>query len=358
MGDQYYNNYLKYGWGDNIYGNRTNKKEKFWFKFGKCTQPPMDFRSECLRAADLIYQSTDKEIVVHFSGGIDSEIICISFLLLRHPFKVHICRFSHDLNKHDIDYAVKFCKKHNIEYSFTELDIKSYFESDCLHYRKVEFPNPYWAKNEQKFLMDNGGSGFQIIGEGDLFLSHDLLNLKKQSYKNCFHFPGSPIRPRCWNTARRLDDDIYLMVYEPYFQVSSHMEENNIDGCCLFYAYTPELIASYLQDDFVIDWLTYCELTDLSTNRLYPYAGKMLTADEYRSNGHFGGGNSIMRFKKNLKFKHFPEMEDRPKYTGLEHLQPEIIKYTDYISEKHLFDTPGNNVVTIPYTQLLKDLNI
>jgi len=93
MSDKYHNNYIKYGWGNNLYDKRRNAEDIFWFKFGKCTQEPMSWRQECVRAADLIYQSTDKQIVINFSGGIDSEIICMSFLLAEHPFKVHICKF-------------------------------------------------------------------------------------------------------------------------------------------------------------------------------------------------------------------------------------------------------------------------
>lgn len=355
MSDQYHNNYITYGWGDNTYGKRLTADETFWYKFGPCTQTPMDFRAECIRAADLIYQSTEKEVVIHFSGGIDSEIICRSFIEAGHPFTACICRFTNHLNKHDIKYAVKFCQEFNIPFYFIEVDVLDYLESDCLHYRDTEFPNPFWQKNMQKLFMDQG-HGFQIIGEGDPFLSHDLLNVKKQSYGNAFHFPGCPIRPAQWNRERRLDDDNYLMVYEAYIQVSSHMEENNIDGCYLFYVYTPELLYSYLIDDMVQDWLTYCQLKDLPDDRKYPYAGDWLTKEQYKKVGHMGGGNSIMRFKKNVKHHYWPEMEKRPKYTGMENVQSEIIKYVDEMSIKHPFDTPGNNVVTIPYDKLMKDL--
>jgi len=355
MSDQYYNNYIKYGWGSSLYGKRENSEDTFWYKFGSCTQPPMDWRSECVRAADLIYQSTDKEILIYFSGGIDSEIVCRSFIEAGHPFKVRICKFKNDLNKHDIDYAIKFCKEHNVDYSFFDLDIEEYLNTDCYHYRHVKYPNPYWHRNLQKMFLDNG-YGFQIIGDGDAKLSHDLLNIKKQCYKNGFHFPGCAIRPSAWNTERRLDDDIYLMIYEVEMEVSSYMEENNIDGCHLFFNYTPELTYSYLLDDLIDDWLTYCKLEVLPKDRLYPYGGEYLSVEDYKKVGHMGGGNCIMRFKKNIKYKYWPELEPRPKYAGLELIQPLISRYVDEISIKQPFDTPGNNVITIPYDKLMKDL--
>ncbi len=355
MSDQYYNSYITYGWDDNIFGKRIYDDEIFWYKFGRCTQQPMDWRSECLRAADLIYQSTDKQILIHFSGGIDSEIVCKSFLENGHPFKVRICRFNDNLNKHDIDYAIKFCKQYNIDYSFFELNILEYFKTDCYHYRDIKYPNPFWHKNLHKMFLDNG-FGYQIIGEGDPFLSHDLLNIKKQSYKDSFHFPGCPIRPWAWNKNRALDDDIYLMIYEAFIEVSAHMDEYNIDGCCLFYIYTPELLYSYLMENLVQDWLTYCKLKELPNNRTYPYAGGFLSKEEYKNIGHIGGGNSIMRFKKNLKFNSWPELNKRPKYTGLEMIKPQVIKFINKISKLQPFDSPGNNVVTIPYSKLIQTL--
>jgi len=355
MSDQYHNNYITYGWGNKLYGKRENDEDIFWYKIGSCTQEAMDWRSECIRAADLMYQSTDKHIVVHFSGGIDSEIICRSFLEAGRPFKVRICNFKNNLNKHDIDFAVKFCKENNVEYSFFDLDIEEFLESDCYQYRNVKYPNPLWQKNLQKMFLDNG-FGFQIFGDGDPMLSHDILNIKKQCYKNPSHFPGCGIRPSAWNPNRRLDDDIYLMVYESYINLSSYMEEHNIDGCSLFSLYTAELLYSALLDDILQDWLTYCTLELLPENRLYPYGGKLLTSEEYKKVGHLGGGNNIMRAKINIKHKYWPELEPRPKYTGLEHLQPLILKYTDEITAKHPFDSPGNNVVTIPYDKLMGDL--
>jgi len=355
MSDNYHNDYIKYKWGTNSYKERTNKNEIFSCRFEPCTEISQSWRLECIRAADLIYQSTDKNITIHFSGGIDSEIICRSFIELGHPFKVCICRFKNGLNKHDIDYAIRFCKKFEIPFYFTELDMAEYLKTNCSHYRDIIFPNPFWQTNMYKLFLEQG-SGYQIIGSGDVYLCHDILNIKKQSYKNAFHFPGAPIRPAQWNKERRLDDDIYFFMYEAYLEVSSYMENNDIDGTSLFYFYTPELLYSYLTEDLVLDWLNYCTLKDLPKNRLYPYNGFYLTSEEYKKVGHLAGGNSIARFKKNIKYKNWPEMEDRPKYTGMEYLQKEIIEFIDMVSINQPFDSYGNNVVTIPHKEILKQL--
>lgn len=355
MSDHYHNDYIKWGWDYGLYGKRKTSDEKMWYEFGQCTQKPMNFRLECVRAADLIYKSTDKKLLVHFSGGIDSEIICRSLMICNHPFEVSICRFPNDLNKHDIDYAIKFCKYFGIKYSFIDLDIVEFLKSDCSPYRDVEFPNPFWQCNMHKYMLDRG-YGFQIVGDGHVVLIHDPHNYKGQALKAPFHFPGAPIVPDAWNPNRRLDDDVYLVIFEGYIEITSYMADHDIDGVYLFYEYTPELYYSYLMDDMILDWLTYCELDHFPKYRQYPYAGKLLTNEEYKEVAHLSGGNTSMKFKKNIKHKYFPELESRPKYAGLENLQPMIRDYIIDISKRQPFDSAGNNVVTIPFDVVVDQL--
>jgi len=355
VADHYYNDFITWGWGDPISDKRRSKNEKMIYKFSQCTKQPMNWRKECVRAADLMYQSTDKKLLVHFSGGIDSEIICRSLMICNHPFEVSICRFPNDLNKHDIDYAIKFCKYFDIKYSFIELDIVEFLESDCYPYRNVEFANPFWQCNMHKYMLDRG-YGYQIIGDGHVVLVHDPHNYKGQAEKTPFHFPGAPITPWAWDTNRRLDDNVYLVIFEGYIEVSSYMNHNNIDGTYLFYCYTPELYYSYLIDSYILEWLKYCQLDHFPDYINYPYAGEILTSKEYMKVAHLSGGNNSMKFKKNIKHKFWPELESRPKYAGLEKLQPMIRKYIVDMSIKQPFDSPGNNVVTMTYNNVVRQL--
>ena len=350
-------NYIKYGWGNKLYGKRENL-DKMWVKFDPCTLKPMSWREECIRAVDMMYQSTDKQMLVHFSGGIDSEIICRALLENNHPFKVSIGRFENGLNSHDIAYAVKFCKEYNIEYSFIDFDMIDFINTNFYHYRDVKFPNPLWQTCMHKYFLDKG-YGYQIMGEGHLYLSHDLLNIKKQYYKDPYHFPAAAIRPYTWPKDRRLDDDVYLLVYENAIEVDSYMSEHEIDGCYLFHMFTPELAYSYVTDPIVLDWLTYCQLTgdELPEDRLYPFDLKSLTKEEYRNIGYKFGGNNILNIKLNIKYREWPELEVRPKWSGMENIdQRLLIDLTDRVSKEQPWDSPGNEVVTMTYDELIRDL--
>lgn len=349
MAHRVHNDHLQYGW--NKQNKRTSVSDKFWFEFTPCTREPMDFRSECIRAADLIYQSTDKKIVVQFSGGIDSELICLSLLAAGHPFHARICRFNNNLNEHDISYAINFCKKYNIEHSFFDFDMTNFLKSDCAPYRDIEFPNPFWSQNFDKVLMENG-FGFQLFGEGHPLVGHDPLNTKGVLKNKTIHFPGEPLLPSSWNKERKVDDDVYLFMYEPIIETFTWMDEHNIDGCTQFYTYTPELFLAYILDSYFQDWLTYCQLDDLPNNRLYPSMGRMVTAEEYVTE-KYKSGMDTGRFKINLKLKHFPEMKYRPKYTGMEYMYPLIGEYCRKMAKLHPADSPGNEVITFSYTNIL-----
>ena len=356
-------NCLQYGWGDKLYGKRETA-DKMWVKFKKCTQKPMSWREECIRAADMIYQSTDKNILVHFSGGIDSEIICRSFLENGHPFKAMIFRFENNLNLHDIAYAVKFCKEYNIEYSIVDFSILDFLKTT---YHNIELPNPVsndwfqlWHTYLHKFWF-NMGYGYQIMGEGQLFLIHDTLNVKKVFYEESYHFPSCTIRTDTWPKDRRLDDDIYLLFYEINIDPVVYMDEYKIDGCYLFQMYTSEMVYSYLNDPLVLDWLTYCQLPgdELSEDRLYPLGLESVTKEEYRKRGHAHGGNSALNSKIKIKCREWPELELRPKYTGMENVNKKmLVELFDKVSKEHPLDSPGNNVAVIKYDQLIRDLEV
>jgi len=47
-----------------------------------------DFYTECINTAKFIRASTDKELIVANSGGLDSEIVCRSFIAAEIPIRV------------------------------------------------------------------------------------------------------------------------------------------------------------------------------------------------------------------------------------------------------------------------------
>lgn len=321
---QTYNNHLKYNWSGKK--KRTSKDDIFNCDVGVCTQTPMDFRAECMRAADLMYQSTDKELVVHFSGGIDSEIICKSLIYCNHPFKVSIGKFRNDLNKHDIDYAFKFCKKYDIPFKVIDLNIIKWFETDWNPYRDEEFPNYNWSKAMHKYMMSKT-KGYQIFGEGHVDLLYDPRNLESEK---TIYFPSQVFKRSDWIEDTTLEARFYLIHFEYLLEVMSYMNINEIDGCPLFYMYTPELFISYIRE----------------------YPNQKLLQGKVEWSKQFGISN--YRLKQDITRKSWPELEPRIKYTGLEFIRDIAWDDNEKQSKIHKLGSPGNDVAFHKFEEYYK----
>jgi len=319
-----HNNYIKYGLN----------KGKFWAKYGRCEREPMSYRDECINAADLIYESTEKKILIHFSGGIDSEVVCRSFLEAKRPFEVCIWRYNDRLNEHDINYAFKFCKEYNIKYNIIDINIIEFINQDL--------SNHNWWSNISKYMMEQN-DGYQILGDGHVNFNHNPLN-------------ASYILPVILHTRFYQGEKLEAKTYEvfaesQYGDIESHMKE----GCSGFFHYTPELMLSAIRDEYIQNWLGYCDLKNIDPKKLYPvihHLTKRITfvsGKEYLETLNL---NCTMHMRPFIMYKHWPELEMRPKYTGIDKIRPLIIKKLNEFGEKN----PYPRIAFIPVDELIEGL--
>lgn len=355
MNDIFYKNYVQYGWSNRLYGRRQNDDETFWIKHGGCQYEPLDFRAECVRTAYLIAVSTNLPLVVHFSGGVDSEMVCRSFLEIGCKFKVKIWNWEDGLNFHDIIYAIDFCRRYNIEFSFLQLDFKSFITDGYKTWMDHKYATSVWYKILQKWAIQET-EGYSIIGESTINPAFDPSGKKDPSNKGLF-LPSIP-----WpNEAfKDLDADFYLLFPETYTDVYDFMEDRNKKGCLHFFSYTPEIIASYLLDPVAQDWMSFAPLIDLP-DRLYPTSSpdgvmKNLTADCYKLTRSLGSGNSLGTVKLHIAYKHWPEMTIRPKYTGVEKVRDLVVDHVRKHAEERPAGCPGNQLAVIKLTDFMNYL--
>lgn len=351
-----HNNYIKYGWGDKLYGKRENNEDKFWFKFGKCEREPKDFRSECIIAAKLIYESTNKKIIIHFSGGLDGEIICRSFLYSNLPFEVCIWKYKDDLNKHDIQYAIKFCNQFNVPYKILDLDIIKFIKNMEQDYSK-KFFCPFWFTNLCKWAIEQT-NGYQIFGDGNLYFNHDPLGIT--AVKKPVYIPPIPFHPSNYLPTIKIEDKTYKTIVEAqHGETTSFLEEIGKEGCQGFFHYTPELLLSYIKDELVQDWLNYCKLNPLPNDRKYPGICQKtrnrvwFEADEYLDSLM---ANSTLNIRPHIKYKYWPEIEIRPKYNGLEKIRDHSYKSVRELGKKYPYNYPGNELIVILAEDFIKGL--
>ena len=134
--------------------------------------------------------------------------------------------------------------------------------------------------------------------------------------------------------------------------ITSHMKE----GCSGFFHYTPELMLSFIRDEYIQNWLEYCDLKNINPKKLYPSLHPetkeitFLLGREYVDTLNV---NCTLDIRPFVKYKHWPELEVRPKYTGIDKIRPLIIKKLDEFGEKN----PYPQMVFIPAYEFIEGLN-
>ena len=140
--------------------------------FHKVNRPILSWKEEVKNTATYIKDSTDKEIIVATSGGIDAEVACRGFLDAGIPFRMFIVEFDNGSNAHDVFYAHKFASTYNIEKIVHNVDMEKFLEKGMYRYvvKGYKAVNPY--RYFQIYLLEQiqklGCCG--VVGSGDIAL--------------------------------------------------------------------------------------------------------------------------------------------------------------------------------------------
>lgn len=189
---------------------------KLDFSFENSIRPVMSFDKEVEQACEDIRVASifaGKPIWLMLSGGVDSELIAGIFLKQKIPFSCLIVRFKDDLNKHDIEYALKFVTENNIPHIIHDMDI-IHFMNDC----RIK-PEPvcnliYRFMQMEWMTVVNKMGGYCVIGSGEQRYNQNM----KLSYT------FGQLVPMIWQ------------------------KNNNIDACPYFFLQNPAIINSFALD--------------------------------------------------------------------------------------------------------------
>lgn len=215
------NNHFKFGFKED-FDDRTCQEDNFYISLTRCTRMPYDWRTECIMAAKQIATRANQPIRVLMSGGIDSEVVALSFLFARITFKVSIVRFKNDWNLHDIIWAVKFCESHGIVYNFIDLDIEEFYHSrEIIDLSKMMGISAAMNLLQCKAAIEVSKSGeFPISGNGDVLIRY---------YRSSW----------------------YVYYAEHFARLALLTQKINSNGVIWFFQYTPEMVLSWLLDSEV-----------------------------------------------------------------------------------------------------------
>ena len=306
MFDYTQNNHYKFGYENhhNWFTLKESSTDKWKVEYGKSKYLASNWRDECIKTAELIYNSTDLLINILFSGGIDSEVVVQSFMELGVPFKATILKLNNDWNLHDISFAITYCEQNNINYDLINLDVMKFWDTDICDY----------ASNSQCILPGRLAQmwsidqidGLPIIGGGECY----LVKRVPENYIS----GKSPYENSLWD------------IYEKETLASWYMHFINQERPAIpgFFRYTPELMYAFLIDPI---------MQELVNNKRPGKLSTITTKFEIYSN--------------------YFKLAYREKYTGFEQLHEHCVIHNIKLRELY-----GNHssIYKIEYSDVLKAL--
>jgi len=281
-----HNNHFDFGWGTGTLNFNEKDSNSYRFSFGRASYIPSSFRQECVRAARLIGENAKKPIIIHFSGGIDSEIVVRSFLEAEVPFEVSIMQLLYKGNPHynsfDTVYAFDLARKHKIKTHVFTQDIEQFVKTT------FEKEADAWKTNHLAIAMQtefvrNFPNYHNVYGGGDL---------KPQRYKS---LGKSSVLRGTANEIHKTQNGLYVIEAESAVQVCFRAWECGTSTSNRFFIHTPELMLSWLYDPDIRHWIKY----------------ESALHSRWTDLNHHG-------IKAFVCYKHWPEMPMRPKFTGFE----------------------------------------
>ena len=205
---------------DYTIGTHTPIGKRFNLKFKPCTRDNGGWRDEIISTVKDVANTAKKEIYVLYSGGLDSEVVCMAMKKENIPFKAVSLVYTDISNMVDVNYAIKWCKENNVEHIIKEIKITDFVEEAIPFYQSLELRSRTIYRYLQCFYIDliesMGGYGVICGGIDSLF----------RTESNCVGWKFAP-------------DKLLVLDY---------CKKYNLDHCPVFYARNSELVKSYYQD--------------------------------------------------------------------------------------------------------------
>lgn len=295
------NNHIYYTIGNRKFGYRNSTIEKYKVHVGKIDPDiyrTSSYKEELRKTADTVYNEYNKNFILFFSGGTDSEIVLRNFIEIGIKPKIAIIKFTDLSNITDVEYAIKVCNSFEIDPIVIEHDMQEFYFSGQAEEFAQEIQCTQLAYLNVYYMAKKFGTPAVMGGE---------LLLRK-------HFT-SPSE-YYWYYVLRENEDCSAMRFSEKYKIPIVNE---------WFSYTPELMLYYLEHPS-IQKLTQeknYKLASVSTKNqvlkeLYP-------AVEYRKKTH-GFEHSIA-----FNYTAYTNLRNKmvPRLTG----DIDGIKLTDLIDE-------------------------
>jgi hypothetical protein len=222
---------FSYGYDSGLYNLRISKDSIFNCYYKQAKYLPSSFKDECIKVAIKTsdYAKTQNRIpIILLSGGADSEVVVRSFIDSGRSFVAVTNIFEKKLNFHEIEYVLRFQKKHKFDLEFVNIDIEKWLlseeslmmaeESKCL---RPEMLPTMKLMHDIYFKMN----GIPVLGNGDFYVSKDLDMTARLKYNQIKYK---------WNYV----EFEYILAWMRY------AVQKKIIGSINFFQQTPEIVLS------------------------------------------------------------------------------------------------------------------
>lgn len=227
---------------------------------------------ESCRAAEEIYDLKQGKLYLMYSGGVDSEFMISVFHHLGMDFTPVLVQLNYNYNTHDMAFAFDFCVAKGINPIIIDINYDNFVKSGKMLEISLDIGSsiPHYSTTVHGMSKLDGTI---LLGDGEPYISN---------------------KHGTW--------DIEMFEYD--YAVPNYFKKYNIHGTPHFNRYTPQMMASFLDDQ---------RMKDLANN-LVP--GKL-------------GSNSS---KWMIYNRHSPfTLVERPKYHGMEIIETkEIFQHEDF----------------------------
>ena len=148
-----HNNHYRWGWNGEWF-NKPQAEGYFNVSIGACNRQHMSFREECIHAATLLGKSFTKPILVGLSGGMDSQVVCLSLMKAGIPFQPVILKLYSDDGRIYNDF--------DIEGVLIDSMSMQYLSGATIDYKESEYGSQFTIVNPNATTTCGCGSSFSV----------------------------------------------------------------------------------------------------------------------------------------------------------------------------------------------------
>lgn len=226
---------------------RPRNDSQFSVSYMPASRPAADFRTESAKlAAALGEEARGLPIYVCISGGVDSEVVCRSFLEAGVPFTPVVFRY----NKHQRDDLAS---------------IRNFVTANGLRLKTIPF-------DEEKFLRDDLASWTTKYPISEPFVAFDMARIDRLDGYVVFGCGDIVLESKVGS--------IFSYELGSFFQPATFMSDENRPGCYQFFQGSAELMLAALNDPVFRRWIDLQPVMGFHDSRQFKaYALKKIWPD-------------------------------------------------------------------------------